>query len=173
VKLGLFCTNCGATLTDDYHRCNIARTEPSRDPFGLMLQGLAVWHLLLAPIALVILVLLLAGRPENDPPDDFFYFDYVGFIYLAGALIAIAALVTGFVMAGVSFARLGKSFFHPKWRVTLLSGLAGTLATILIVALTVWFMTIFTWPIAEVTGGFLAYHLVGWRLSHSSGTVPA
>jgi len=138
-----------------------------------MLQGLAVWHLLLAPIALVILVLLLAGRPENDPPDDFFYFDYVGFIYLAGALIAIAALVTGFVMAGVSFARLGKSFFHPKWRVTLLSGLAGTLATILIVALTVWFMTIFTWPIAEVTGGFLAYHLVGWRLSHSSGTVPA
>jgi len=128
---------------------------------------------LLAPIALVVLALLLAGRPENDPPDDFFYFDYVGFIYLAGALTAVAALLTGFIMAGVSFARLGKSFFHPNWDVVFLSGLVGTLVTILIVALTVWFMTIFIWPVAEVAGGFLAYHLVGRRLTESRGTVPA
>lgn len=129
-----------------------------------MLQGLAAWHLLLTPVALVILAVLLAGRPENDPPDDLFYFDYVGFIYLAGALTAVAAFFTGLIMSGVSFARLGKSFFHPKWGVILLPGLLGTLATMTIVLATVWFATILIWPIAELAGGFIAYFLVDWRL---------
>src|SRR6266540_3400351 len=136
------------------------------------LQGLAVWHLLLAPIALVFLTLLLSGRPDNDPPDDLFYFDYVGFVYLAGALTASGSLLTGFVMAGFSFVRLGKSFLHPNWNVILLPGLAGTLATTVVAGLTVWFMTIFQWPVSEVLGGFLAYYLLGRRLIGVGGPVP-
>lgn len=169
----MFCTNGGSPLTGDFHHCKIARTKVSGDQLALALQGLALWHLLLAPIALLGLALLLAGRPGNDPPDDLFYFDYVGFIYLAGALTAAAALLTGFIMAVVSFARLGKSFFHPNWDFVLLSGLLGTLATILIAALTVWFITLLAWPVSEVTGGFLAYYLVGRRVTDSHGTAPA
>jgi len=117
---------------------------------------MAVWHLVLALICLglLLLFLILVDAPEESSHDDSY-----GLTILAGAVLTGAGLFSGLLLAGVSLALLGKSFFRPRWSVILVPGLLGTLAAVV--------GSFVGWPVSEVIGGFVAYHLVGGRLTET------
>src|SRR5574341_632608 len=114
-------------------------------PIALAMQGMAIWHLLLGVAALTfVLTLVATGASLED--------DGYGMSAMTAAEVTGGALAAALILGGISWVMLGRAFWRPRWSVTLIPGLIGSLTS--------GFFELMDWPVAYLLGGAAAYWLI-------------
>ena len=106
---------------------------------GLALQGVALWHAVVSlPFASWALFSLSIILVLGEPPED--VGDMPAYVLILGLIAGVGAAVTAIpatLLAGASWALLGRGFFKPGWSLILLPGLIGTVAAVAVMSLMV------------------------------------
>ncbi len=126
-----------------------------RDKLALAMAGMAIWHFVLGLASLGLFLLLLTVTVLSS---DRTSGEGLGLALLAGVVVTGGAFAAAFLLGGISWALLGRAFLAPPWSVILLPGLIGTLVSGV--------ASFIGWPTSELVGIFVAYRMVGGRLSH-------